>query len=499
MRKLIFLISILGLLSISGFFIAPINADEFQAQTKYIINEATKTTTPENETVSTFTSIGELINEILKKYAIPIASAGAVMMIAIAGAKYVSSSGSSEAVGEAKELIIGAILGLAVILLAVVFIKSISHPESLKEPTITTSPGGGSDQPPAGSVVGASSEAPKEGTIDVCKNLNFKVFRADTTAELRWTNVIAPDKTDNYTYRVYWSDNNSDWKPPKEINGADQSTTLTVPKDKITYYYIKIYDLIKKDASGNYELGCKSEVMKVAADAAAPAAAESGIGSNRVSGGDSARATKSPATQLKTLTTNTKRVDSWASDATENPSGEYVKIWWAEPDPKNNNISYRIYYTGSPAAGVPLSDNIYYHQTDKSLEYTIKAFDESITTGDKTVARGTAKGEAKSQIDTISNTEQSTKPIIIGFVIKNKQGKLIKNALITDNLSNKSTKTDKYGIAVLSYSTREKNQQHGKAIIDVSYKRLYLMQTWIILNKQIDIINDKVYHLTASE
>jgi uncharacterized membrane protein len=70
-----------------------------------------------------YASIGEFIGETFIPYAVALASIAAVVMITIAGHIYLTSGGSPEAVNQAKEIIIGSLIGLAVIIMAGIFIQ----------------------------------------------------------------------------------------------------------------------------------------------------------------------------------------------------------------------------------------------------------------------------------------------------------------------------------------------------------------------------------------
>lgn len=72
-----------------------------------------------------FSSIGDYLAALITNYGIPIAVMAAVIVIVYAGFVYIHSGGSSDATGNAKELITGAIVGLITLLLIGYFLALI--------------------------------------------------------------------------------------------------------------------------------------------------------------------------------------------------------------------------------------------------------------------------------------------------------------------------------------------------------------------------------------
>src|SRR5437764_776685 len=70
-----------------------------------------QTTTTTNPT----TTIGQYIANIVNTYVVPLASIASLVVITYAGIQYMTSQGSPDALSKAKELILGAVLGLGLI------------------------------------------------------------------------------------------------------------------------------------------------------------------------------------------------------------------------------------------------------------------------------------------------------------------------------------------------------------------------------------------------
>lgn len=117
----------------------------------------------------TYANFGEYFANALLPHIITIASVGAVLMIAIAGFKYVSSGGAPDAVNESKGYIIGAIVGIAVIVFAMAFVNiffgeaEFSKITTKKIENMNSSPsappGGGTSGGEAGTNTGGSGTA----------------------------------------------------------------------------------------------------------------------------------------------------------------------------------------------------------------------------------------------------------------------------------------------------------------------------------------------------
>lgn len=70
------------------------------------------------------TTVGSLVTE-LYKWAIPLGTALAVLVMIYAGYIYITSQGNPDSVKTAKDLIIGALVGLALIILAGVIMRNV--------------------------------------------------------------------------------------------------------------------------------------------------------------------------------------------------------------------------------------------------------------------------------------------------------------------------------------------------------------------------------------
>jgi len=76
------------------------------------------------EKIKNIHKIGDLVT-ILYKWAIPLGSALAALVIIYAGYLYATSQGNPDSVKMAKDLIIGALVGLALIILAGVILRNV--------------------------------------------------------------------------------------------------------------------------------------------------------------------------------------------------------------------------------------------------------------------------------------------------------------------------------------------------------------------------------------
>lgn len=112
-----FLIIFLGFLAILSFTFY--NPDSTLAQQITV-----KTSLTGEKDIS---SVGQFLGEILN-WAGRFGVAAAVLMVVFAGFRIVTSGGSSEVVAQAKEIIAGAILGLAVIFLIGALLKLLINP-----------------------------------------------------------------------------------------------------------------------------------------------------------------------------------------------------------------------------------------------------------------------------------------------------------------------------------------------------------------------------------
>jgi hypothetical protein len=86
--------------------------------------------TTTNSTVSTttdlgsVTTIGDYVNAIMK-WAVPVISTLAIIMLIIAGYIYMTSQGNPDSIKNAKDIIIGVVLGLALLWLASLLFKTL--------------------------------------------------------------------------------------------------------------------------------------------------------------------------------------------------------------------------------------------------------------------------------------------------------------------------------------------------------------------------------------
>lgn len=83
-------------------------------------------------------SIGELLGNCLINYMYVLGTAAAVAMIVFAGVLYITSGASPDQVGRAKEYIISALLGLAVIYLLGFLMNMLIDTSKLSTPTTST-------------------------------------------------------------------------------------------------------------------------------------------------------------------------------------------------------------------------------------------------------------------------------------------------------------------------------------------------------------------------
>lgn len=75
--------------------------------------------------LGSFSTIGDFIAAAINTWVVPIAVVGAIVMITVAGFLYISSGGSPDGIKLAKELIVGAILGLALLFMASYILNAI--------------------------------------------------------------------------------------------------------------------------------------------------------------------------------------------------------------------------------------------------------------------------------------------------------------------------------------------------------------------------------------
>ncbi|MGA2667153.1 MAG: hypothetical protein ABSE91_03685 [Patescibacteria group bacterium] len=100
----------------------------FAAGVPTTTNSGVPTTT--NSTVSTttdlgsVTTIGDYVNAIMK-WAVPVISTLAIIMLIIAGYIYMTSQGNPDSIKNAKDIIIGVVLGLALLWLASLLFKTL--------------------------------------------------------------------------------------------------------------------------------------------------------------------------------------------------------------------------------------------------------------------------------------------------------------------------------------------------------------------------------------
>jgi hypothetical protein len=81
--------------------------------------------------LGSFYNIGSYIAAITSRYVIPLAVIASLVVISFAGFQYIYSGGSPESIKLSKELIIGAILGLALIFMASFIIDEIISTDEL--------------------------------------------------------------------------------------------------------------------------------------------------------------------------------------------------------------------------------------------------------------------------------------------------------------------------------------------------------------------------------
>ncbi len=100
----------------------------FAAGVPTTTNSGVPTTT--NSTVSTttdlgsVTTIGDYVTAIMK-WAVPVISTLAIIMLIIAGYIYMTSQGNPDSIKNAKDIIIGVVLGLALLWLASLLFKTL--------------------------------------------------------------------------------------------------------------------------------------------------------------------------------------------------------------------------------------------------------------------------------------------------------------------------------------------------------------------------------------
>jgi len=200
-----------------------------------------------------YTNFGDYFAGALLPYIIIIASVGAVLMIAIAGFKYVTSGGSPDAVNESKSYIIGAIVGIAVIVFAMAFVNIFFGEDEFKNITANTkkiedintgAPAGGTGGAGGSSAGGTAGEAnssskpsadnSESGIAEITcpaevinyQTHGFYATQENTdTAYIYLTNTSADSK---YRYRFYFSDDD-------EANIFDDSLGLKKSLDHYDY------------------------------------------------------------------------------------------------------------------------------------------------------------------------------------------------------------------------------------------------------------------------
>ena len=95
-----------------------------------------------NGTTQSFSDIGSYTSVFISQYAIPVGIIAAFIMISFAGYTYIISGGNPEEIKLAKELIVGAVLGLLTIVL-IGWILVMVLPENYQEIPSNTTTGSG--------------------------------------------------------------------------------------------------------------------------------------------------------------------------------------------------------------------------------------------------------------------------------------------------------------------------------------------------------------------
>lgn len=92
---------------------------------------ATDVTTKVCTDFGAFSNIGDYLSAIISTWVIPLGVTAAILMITFAGFQYIYSGGSPETIKLAKELIVGAILGLIIIFMASYILNAIVPSDEL--------------------------------------------------------------------------------------------------------------------------------------------------------------------------------------------------------------------------------------------------------------------------------------------------------------------------------------------------------------------------------